>query len=116
MGSRRSSDLGSGITTAWVDSTAEPSAEDPPWEEERFPQARSDSWIVLYPDGLGFESRRAGRLGTFVPYHDITHFAVTGRAIWIGAADAELKDKPSADLVRKRLDYAITQMFEKARL
>jgi len=37
-----------------------------------------------------------------------------GRAIWIGSAEADVREKPSAELVRKRLDYAIEEMFAKA--
>jgi hypothetical protein len=38
-----------------------------------------------------------------------------GRAIWAGSAEADLKEKPSVELVQKRLDYAVSQMFKKAK-
>jgi hypothetical protein len=34
------------------------------------------------------------------------------RAVWVGGATADLKEKPAAELVKKRLNYAITEMFE----
>jgi PBP1b-binding outer membrane lipoprotein LpoB len=37
--------------------------------------------------------------------------ADTGFVIWVGQADAELSENPSDDLVRRRLDYAVTEMF-----
>ena len=33
--------------------------------------------------------------------------------VWMGRATAELSDNPSDELVRERLDYAVTQMMKK---
>ena len=38
--------------------------------------------------------------------------AETGFVIWVGQAEAELSENPSGDIVRKRLDYAVTEMFK----
>ena len=34
------------------------------------------------------------------------------RLLWVGTATAELAENPSTELVKERLDYAVTQMFE----
>lgn len=36
----------------------------------------------------------------------------TGNAVWAGAAVADVQQEISSDDVRKRLDYAVTQMFK----
>ncbi len=38
--------------------------------------------------------------------------AETGFVIWAGAATGEIQDKPAAETVKKRLDYAVTQMIK----
>jgi hypothetical protein len=38
--------------------------------------------------------------------------ASTGFPIWIAAAVGELQQEPSTDTVRKRLDYAVSEMFK----
>lgn len=38
--------------------------------------------------------------------------AQTGFVIWVGQAEGELSKDPSDDEVRKRLDYAVTEMFK----
>jgi len=35
----------------------------------------------------------------------------TREVVWVGGASGEVQDNPSAELVKKRLDYAITKMF-----
>jgi hypothetical protein len=37
----------------------------------------------------------------------------TGLAIWGGIATAEIQENPGLDVVKKRLDYAVTSMFKK---
>lgn len=37
----------------------------------------------------------------------------TGYVIWVGKATAEIQENASPELVRDRLDYAITEMFKK---
>ena len=37
----------------------------------------------------------------------------TGLAIWGGVATAEIQENPGIDVVKKRLDYAVTSMFKK---
>lgn len=39
--------------------------------------------------------------------------AETGYVIWVGKATAEIQENASPELVRERLDYAITEMFKK---
>jgi hypothetical protein len=39
--------------------------------------------------------------------------ASTGRAIWAGVATAEIQENPGQDVIKKRLDYAVTSMFKK---
>jgi hypothetical protein len=39
--------------------------------------------------------------------------ANTGRAIWAGVATAEIQENPGQDVIKKRLDYAVTSMFKK---
>ncbi len=39
--------------------------------------------------------------------------SMTGFAIWVGTAVAELQSKPDTRTVKARLDYAVTQMFKK---
>ncbi len=39
--------------------------------------------------------------------------AETGYVIWVGKATAEIQENASPELVRERLDYAITEMFRK---
>lgn len=39
--------------------------------------------------------------------------AETGLAIWAGLAHADIHEDPPADVVRKRLDYAVSRMFKK---
>jgi hypothetical protein len=38
--------------------------------------------------------------------------ASTGFPIWAGVAEADIQENPSMDLVRKRLDYAVSEMFK----
>ncbi len=38
--------------------------------------------------------------------------ASTGFPIWVGVAAADIQENPSTDLVRKRLDYAVSEMFK----
>ena len=37
----------------------------------------------------------------------------TGKAVWVGVAEAEIQQNPDDELVRKRLDYAVSSMFKK---
>ncbi len=37
----------------------------------------------------------------------------TGLAIWGGVATAEIQENPSQEVIKKRLDYAVTSMFRK---
>jgi hypothetical protein len=37
----------------------------------------------------------------------------TGLAIWAGVATAEIQQNPGPDVIKKRLDYAVTSMFKK---
>ena len=37
----------------------------------------------------------------------------TGLAIWGGVATAEIQQNPGPDVIKKRLDYAVTSMFKK---
>jgi hypothetical protein len=37
----------------------------------------------------------------------------TGLAIWAGVATAEIQENPGQDVIKKRLDYAVTSMFKK---
>lgn len=37
----------------------------------------------------------------------------TEYVVWVGAATGELQQNPSDETIRKRLDYAVTQMFRK---
>ena len=39
--------------------------------------------------------------------------AETGLAIWAGVATAEIQENPTAETTKKRLDYAVSKMFEK---
>ena len=39
--------------------------------------------------------------------------AETGYVVWVGKATAEIQENASPELVRERLDYAITEMFKK---
>jgi len=39
--------------------------------------------------------------------------ANTGLAIWAGVATAEIQQSPSQETIKKRLDFAVTQMFKK---
>ena len=36
----------------------------------------------------------------------------TGYAIWAGGATGDIQDQPAAELTKRRLDYAITEMFK----
>ena len=38
--------------------------------------------------------------------------AGTGMAIWAGVATAEIQQNPEQDVIKKRLDYAVTSMFK----
>jgi hypothetical protein len=38
--------------------------------------------------------------------------AGTGLAIWGGVATAEIQQNPEQDVIKKRLDYAVTSMFK----
>ncbi len=38
--------------------------------------------------------------------------ASTGYPIWIGSAEGNIQEKPSTETVRKRLDYAVSEMFK----
>lgn len=37
----------------------------------------------------------------------------TGVVIWVGVASGEVQEKPTPETVKKRLDYAVTQLFKK---
>jgi hypothetical protein len=37
----------------------------------------------------------------------------TGLAIWAGVATAEIQENPGLDVIKKRLDYAVSSMFKK---
>jgi hypothetical protein len=39
--------------------------------------------------------------------------ANSGKAVWVGVAEAEIQQDPDDELVRKRLDYAVSSMFRK---
>ena len=39
--------------------------------------------------------------------------AQTGLAVWAGVAKAELQDNPTIETTKKRLDYAVSEMFSK---
>ena len=39
--------------------------------------------------------------------------ANTGLAIWAGVATAEIQQSPDQETIKKRLDFAVTQMFKK---
>jgi hypothetical protein len=39
--------------------------------------------------------------------------AETGLAVWAGVATAEIQENPTAETTKKRLDYAVSQMFSK---
>jgi len=36
----------------------------------------------------------------------------TGYVVWMGAAEGNLQENPTDEVVRKRLDYAVTKMFK----
>ena len=36
----------------------------------------------------------------------------TGLAIWVGVATAEIQEDPEQDVIKKRLDYAVSSMFK----
>jgi hypothetical protein len=38
--------------------------------------------------------------------------AATGFAIWAGLATGDIQENPEADVVKQRLDYAVTEMFK----
>lgn len=38
--------------------------------------------------------------------------ALTGYVVWTGVATANIKEKPDSDVVRKRLSYAVKEMFK----
>ena len=38
----------------------------------------------------------------------------TRRVMWVGAVAAELREEPSSELAKRRLDYAITKMFKRS--
>jgi len=46
----------------------------------------------------------------FVAFADPT----SGEAVWVGAASGEVQPNPSVDLVKKRLDYAVTKIVSAA--
>ena len=46
----------------------------------------------------------------FVAFVDPT----SGEAVWVGAASGEVQPNPSVDLVKKRLDYAVTKIVSAA--
>ena len=37
----------------------------------------------------------------------------TGMVVWVGLATGDVQEKPSADTVKARLDYAVTQLFKR---
>lgn len=39
--------------------------------------------------------------------------ADTGLAVWAGVATADIRENPTPETTRKRLDYAVSRMFEK---
>jgi len=39
--------------------------------------------------------------------------ANTGYVVWVGEAMGEIQDNPSDEVIRKRLDYAVTEIFKK---
>ena len=39
--------------------------------------------------------------------------AETGLAIWAGVATADIQESPTAETIKQRLDYAVSQMFAK---
>ena len=39
--------------------------------------------------------------------------AETGLAVWAGVATAEVQENPTAETTKKRLDYAVSEMFSK---
>ena len=39
--------------------------------------------------------------------------AATRVPLWLGTATADLQEKPDVEMAQKRLDYAVTRMFEK---
>jgi len=68
--------------------------------------------VVVDQDG-GFsrlEKTPSGGLGIFFVE------ANTRRLLWTGVATAELSEEPTVDLVKKRLDYAIGKLFDRAPL
>jgi hypothetical protein len=38
--------------------------------------------------------------------------AATGFAVWAGLATGEIQQNPEADVVKQRLDYAVSEMFK----
>lgn len=38
--------------------------------------------------------------------------ASTGNPVWVGTANGEIQQQPSVEVVRKRLDYAVSEMFK----
>ena len=68
--------------------------------------------VVENKDTGGYRFERIPKGGLMVVFIDPR----TGRAIWAGAAEADVQENPSSDLVHKRLDYAITEMFKQAPL
>jgi len=39
--------------------------------------------------------------------------AQTGLAVWAGVARAEIQDNPTIETTKKRLDFAVSEMFSK---
>ena len=39
--------------------------------------------------------------------------AATGKPLWVGVATGDIQETPTDEIVRKRLDYAVKEMFER---
>ena len=37
--------------------------------------------------------------------------AMTGKAVWIGVATADIQEDPTPESTKQRLDYAVSEMF-----
>jgi hypothetical protein len=63
---------------------------------------------VKAPEGSEEQMKSVPKGGVLVIMVD----PASGRAVWAGGATGDIQDEPTAELTKKRLDYAITEMFK----
>ena len=83
----------------------------------------SPDMVVAYAAGIDMDTLRIkvdpkSNISTLenVPQGALTVVLVdadTGVAIWAGQATAEIRQDPDQEMVKKRLDYAVSSMFKK---